>query len=84
MQYIPNRNNKITDFKIGDIVVYNCYVPNLEDPKDRPRDIGRIINININKRYIYINARSISGGGICVESIDFYPQRKERKIIIRI
>ena len=83
MQYIPNRNNKITDFKIGDIVVYNCFCPNLEDPKDRPRDIGRIINININKKYIYINARSVSGG-ICVDSIDFYPQRIEKKIIIRI
>ena len=83
MQYIPNRNNKITDFKIGDIVVYNYYDSNLEDPKDRPRDIGRIINININKKYIYINARSVSGG-ICVDSIDFFPQRIEKKIIIKI
>jgi len=83
MQYIPNRNNKITDFKIGDIVVYNYYDSNLKDPKDRPTDIGEIINININKNYIYINARSVSSG-ICVSSIDFYPQRKERKIIIRI
>ena len=84
MQYIPNRKNKITDFKIGDMIVYNCYIPNLEDPKDRPRDIGRIIKIDIIKRYIYINSSSTSGGGICVGSIDFYPQRKERKIIIRI
>jgi len=84
MTYVPNRNNKINDFKIGDIIVYNCYDSNLKDPKDRPRDIGRILKIDLIKKYIYINSPSTSGGGICVESIDFYPQRKEKKIIIRI
>jgi hypothetical protein len=85
MKYIPNRNNKITDFKIGDIVSYNPNITNLPDPKDRPRDIGKIYQIDLIKKYIYIkrnnNLDGISGG-ICVEAIDHYPQKL--RIIITI
>ena len=84
MSYIPNRNNKTTDFKVGDIVVYNPYSNNLSDPKDRPRDIGKIVKIDLYKGYIYINSESSTGGGIRVESIDHYPQRKNKVIIIKI
>lgn len=81
MKYIINRNNKITDFKIGDIVVYNPYIDNLPEPKDRPNDIGVIYRIT--NTHIYMQRKTYhSLGGICVESIDHYPSKN--KIIIKI
>jgi len=80
MKYIINRNNKITDFKIGDTVVYNPYCDNLPEPKDRQHDIGVIYKIT--NTHIYIKREKYNSlGGICVESIDHYPSKK---IIITI
>lgn len=81
MKYFINRNNKITDFKIGDTVVYNPYCDNLPEPKDRPHDIGIIYKIT--NTHIYIKREKHGSlGGICVASIDHYPQKN--KIIITI
>ena len=84
MSYIPNRSNNISEFKVGDTVVYNPYSDNLLDPIDRPRDIGKIVKIDLFKGYIYINAESSTRSGIRVPSIDHYPQRKNKIIIIKI
>ena len=81
MKYIINRNNKITDFKIGNTVVYNPYIDNLPEPKDRPRDIGIIYKIT--NTYIYMRREKYGDmGGIRVESIDHYPPKP--RIIITI
>ena len=80
MKYIINRNNKITDFKIGDMVIYNQYCDNLPEPLDRLHDIGVIYKIS--NTHIFIKIKYYGNlGGICVESIDHYPSKK---IIITI
>ena len=80
MKYIINRNNKITDFKIGDTVIYNPYCDNLPEPIDRLHDIGIIYKIT--DVHIYIKRKYYGNlGGILISSIDHYPSRK---IIITI
>jgi len=83
MKYIINRNNKITDFKIGDTVIYNPSSDNLPEPENRPDDIGVIYKIT--NTYIYMRREKYGHyGGICVAAIDHYPSKKNNKIIIKI
>jgi hypothetical protein len=84
MSFIPNRNNKITDFKIGDKVLYNSYIDNLLHPQYRPRDQGIVIKIDLIREYIYMVSNGSSSGGIGVQSIEHYPPIKNKIIMITI
>jgi hypothetical protein len=84
MSFIPNRNNKITDFKIGNKVVYNPYFDDLLDPQYRPRDQGIVVKIDLIQKYIYMVGNGCCSGGIRVESIEHYPPLKNKIIMITI
>jgi hypothetical protein len=84
MSFIPNRNNKITDFKIGDKVVYNPYIDNLIHPKNRPGDQGIVIKIDLIREYIYMVRNRCCSGGIKIQSVEHYPPIKNKIILITI
>jgi hypothetical protein len=74
-KYIPNRNNKITNFKIGDTVIYNPNCNNLDEPHKRIHDIGKIVKIDYINNYIYFVNENIKSR-ILVEAIDHYPPKE--------
>lgn len=84
MSFIPNRNNKITSFKIGDKVVYNPYIDNLIHPKNRQGDQGIVIKIDVIREYIYMVRNGCYYGGIKVQSVEHYPPLKKKIIMITI